>query len=340
MVDCENKLKDTNFYDTDTHINDHSPIFSDHCSLSLETLKPYSEDLIHEAINENIVQSEIKNDSIIQINEIDIKELQSNIIITTSQAPLSNSHVADSLKELSEITNPFREKSEIIASDKSSNILQDLLEVHKVDVGEHTTLTIANTKQAIKKSSVDFIESSLPQKRAIKKSCVTPTDCEKFEDDTLVYNPPPFIEKSEIADKTVKFQKVERVERDTKAMRVKRTGEYQDKLSTLLKMKENFSNKQSTRQRTNDNITTESSTERITNLYSFCSEIQEYTGIYEKAALEKLEVIIKEFLRKNSAVKVNCYDFAHKSEMVEAFGCGEIRYNDLSRFVLDNINEE
>ena len=259
--------------------------------------------------------------------------------IGRNETSLSKSENPDTLKEITVCMNAYAEFTEMKDTSPLINLSQEPLGV--ADSRESINLA-TNSKEAIrsaiKKSSLDFSEDLLlPQKRAIKKSSISPINFESITDYTNIYTPIFVIKKIQATDRILKLQKSEK---ETKTVRSLRNGEYQDKLSTLLKMKERFSSKQNIMHRADNRADTQSSMENLKNLYQFKSDIQKFTGICDKEVLEKLELRLKEFLRINCVGRVNCYDFAHNRVMTEAFGCGEIRYNDLAKFVSDHVIEQ
>lgn len=167
---------------------------------------------------------------------------------------------------------------------------------------------------AIKKSSVSLSEL---QTKAIKKSSLS------FYESELVLNSKP-----KDQEKLNKFIKVEKNEKFT---RIKKSED--SRLTTLVKMRAKFCNAKGNQV---EKKVKQGSLDKDEGLWVFNEQVQRIVGVKNAETLENLEFALRFFLRNNSKVLVNSYEFGDKEELCQVFGASHIKYLDLKRFIMDN----
>ena len=220
-------------------------------------------------------------------------------------------------------------------SEPSSNKIITIIDVES-QISSENPIIIDDQTTPIRKSCFNPLDPLKESLRAVKKSSVSAQDIENseeidFRDATLYYQP--LNQEKETNEKPSKYIKIEK---ETKAMRVKRTEDQMDKVSNLLKMKNQFNgNKKNEYVKDEENIDREQNQVKE-DRRKFKAAIAEVIECFEEASIDVLEQKLKEFLRKNSSQKLNSYSFEGNTKMSEAFGCEHILYQSLKDFVFNN----
>ena len=194
-------------------------------------------------------------------------------------------------------------------------------------------LVASETPQAIKKSSMSCSDFQLA---AIKKSSLL------FQKPELVITTPsqanlPRPAKPDSQDRTTKFLKLERNEKQSRVKKPEET-----RLSSLVKMREKFSQHKSNSvqikqfnnpQQGTSCQTLDTSQAPAEPLYLFSEELQNLTGVRSARSLSDLELALRFYLRTNSKALVNSYDFSDNEVLRSVFGSDQVKYLELKSFI-------
>jgi hypothetical protein len=179
------------------------------------------------------------------------------------------------------------------------------------------------------------------QSKAIKKSSLAMNSSELVINSADLRTRP---EKPESTDRPSKFLKLEKNEKNSRVKKPEKPEE--TRLSTLVKMREKFNhNKSSTSQKPPIPLLSSSAGSSLVpvditaqSLYQFSEPLQRLTGLKTAETLGVLESSLRVYLRNNSKVLFNSYDFSENEELCEAFGRKQLKYLEISTFVQLNSN--
>lgn len=170
---------------------------------------------------------------------------------------------------------------------------------------------------AIKKSSISLTEI---QPKAIKKSSLSISHpCET----ELVLTSKP-----KDHDRLSKFIKLEK---NDKMSRMKKSED--SRLTSLVKMRAKFCN---TKGNTSQAAVIKGTSSDSESLFQFSEPLQELTGVKAVDSLSNLEFALRFFLRNNSRVLVNSYEFSDNPLFCEIFKSTQIKYLEIQSFILEN----
>jgi len=183
-------------------------------------------------------------------------------------------------------------------------------------------LDVHEPPPAVKKSSISLPEI---QPKAIKKSSLSLPNPSPASPTELVLTSKP---KDHDQDRPSKFIKLEKNEKMT------RTKKSEDsRLTSLVKMRAKFCN---TKGNTSQSTIKQGTPTDPVALFQFSERLQELTGVKVVDSLSNLEFALRFFLRNNSRVLVNSYEFSDKPLFCDIFQATQLKYLEIQSFILSN----